>query len=182
MLFEASDDDLMRSVQRGDSAAFGRLLERHTRCVFGTSMRYLGGNRARAEDITQEVWMTVLAKCEFYKPEGKFRAWLLTVTRNAALMEIRRSSRFSELDEEKQIPDSEPAADSLFSAAEDRGRIQKEIDALDTGERTALLLWLGGDLSYEEIAAEMTVSLATARSLIFRAKQRIKRNLGGGTP
>jgi len=171
-----SDDDLMSAVQRGDQSAFAKLVRRHGGAVFGMTMRLFSGNRARAEDVTQETWMKILEKCDSYQPQGHFRAWLMTIARNQALSELRKSARFTDTEED---PGEAVAVEfDLDAYLTDRASVVKMralMDALPDGQRTALVLWLDGERSYEEISQEMGESLANVKNLIFRAKAAIQK-------
>lgn len=178
MLFEASDDELMERVQKGDRAAYASLLKRHGSAVYGATMRLLSGNRAKADDITQEVWLKVLEKCHLYKPNGHFRAWLMTVARNEALGELRRNVRFTDSEESlEETPDTSFNVEAAIDDNKVSGKVKALIDELPDAQRAALVLWLGGDVSYEQIAAEMHISLANVKNHIHRAKASLKAKL-----
>lgn len=178
MPFEASDDELMERVQKGDRAAYAALLKRHGSAVYGATMRLLSGNRAKADDITQEVWLKVLEKCHLYKPNGHFRAWLMTVARNQALMELRRNTRFSDSEESlEEAPDVSFDVEAALDDEQVKGKVKALIDGLPDAQRAALVLWLGGEVSYEEIAAEMGLTLGAVKTHIHRAKASLKAKL-----
>ena len=176
---QSSDDDLMRLVQKGDQAAFKQLMEKHLNAVFGLCMRLTGGNKASAQDFSQDAWLAVLAKCEKYQFENHFKAWLMTITRNLVISEFRRNSRteLMEAEEEEALVSAEDQ-EAEFLEAEDRARVQKFLDELPGPQRIALVSWLSGNVSYEQIAAEMEIGVGAVKSLIFRAKQDLKAKVG----
>src|SRR5687768_1258748 len=84
----------MKEIARGSQKAFAELFERHSKKVLGYAKRLLGGDMELAEDISQSVWMKVVAAAPEYQGRGEFIAWLYTIIRNTALSEIRDRSRW----------------------------------------------------------------------------------------
>src|SRR3954462_10089952 len=86
-----ADEDLMGLVQRGDATAFEAIYDRHGSAAFSLAYR-IAGNRAAAEDIVQEAFLSVWRSSVRYKPErGNLRSWLLSVVHNRAIDSLRRS-------------------------------------------------------------------------------------------
>jgi RNA polymerase sigma-70 factor (ECF subfamily) len=86
-----ADEDLMRLVQRGDARAFEAIYDRHGSAAFSLAYR-IAGNRAAAEDIVQEAFLSVWRSSVRYQPErGNLRSWLLSVVHNRAIDFLRRS-------------------------------------------------------------------------------------------
>ena len=80
---EPSDLDLIGQAQKGDSAAFGRLVERHYDFVYRVAWRW-SGRKADAEDIAQEVCARLGRAIRTYRGGGAFTTWLYAMTMNAA--------------------------------------------------------------------------------------------------
>ena len=91
MRMTTSDEDLARAAAGGDRAAFGLLLERHYDRVFGLAFR-LTGQRANAEDLTQDVCLALPAKLAGFRGEARFTTWLYRVVVNAAHDARRRAA------------------------------------------------------------------------------------------
>ena len=89
-------DELMTKVAAGDNGAFLRLYEETRRGVYAFAYSYLG-NRADAEDIAQEVYLSVKRKAYLYRPGTDARAWLFQVAKNLCLDELRRRKRCGSL-------------------------------------------------------------------------------------
>jgi RNA polymerase sigma-70 factor, ECF subfamily len=83
MLMETADETLATAAATGDRAAFGILLERHYDRVFGLAFR-LTGNRAEAEDLTQDICAALPVKLRGWRGDARFSTWLYRVTVNAA--------------------------------------------------------------------------------------------------
>lgn len=168
----------MAEIAAGRQAAFRELFDRHGSLVLGYCRRMLGDIH-RAEDVAQEAWMKIIRASAGYKAEGKFRAWLLTIARTSCLSELRGQRDFTEIDQtiESQIPD--PGKDSFEAIASRQSvtRLKKEIDALPANQRAVLVMWMSNDLSYEEIASELAISVASVKSLLFRARQNLEKSV-----
>ena len=101
-------DELMTKVAAGDNGAFLRLYEETRRGVYAFAYSYLG-NRADAEDLAQEVYLSVKRKAYLYRPGTDARAWLFQVAKNLCLDELRRRKRRAHpLDGVQKRPDRLP--------------------------------------------------------------------------
>lgn len=158
--------------------------------VFSTAYRLLA-DRAEAEDISQEVFLKAYTHFDDLQTSKAVGGWLKTVTRNLCLSFLtRRRSRwklFSEFDSDDdehagQFEDklSEPETTSRELDATDRRELlSAELDKLPVPQRVALVLYHFHEMSYEEIAAELQVSLSKVKIDIHRARQTLRRRLEG---
>ncbi|MGA4577614.1 RNA polymerase sigma factor [Limisphaera sp. VF-2] len=182
-----ADADLMLRVKRGDREAFETLLQRHAPAVLNLVTRTLQ-DPVEAEDITQAVFVQVWKSAHRYEPTAPFRTWLFTIARNLCLNELRRRARHPAEPLEPPSAESEapqrtlpdlhaaPPTEALLQA-ELEEKIEEAIAALPENQRTALLLCRQGDWSYEEIAQVLGCSISATKSLIFRARETLKRRL-----
>ncbi len=183
-----SDWDLMRRTAEGDMAAFKQLVERHQRGVINLAHRFLD-NREEAEDAAQEVFLRVLKAASKYRPEAMFTTWLYRIAANMCLNELRRRKRVQEVslessdqyDEKRSgagIVAPEETRPDMNMEREERNRIiQESLDTLPPNQRMAVILRRFEDLSYEEIAEVLHVSVSSVESLLFRAKQTLRKKL-----
>ena len=191
---ELTDHQLMEAVAQGDEAAFRTLMERHQRLVYGTVLRMLG-DPFEAEDVAQRVFLRVWQAAPRYRPEAKFNTWLLTIVRHLVFNESRRLSRLRTHETKAfHSPDAEgetgpsPEPDLFDPAQRDPSRLlaDKEFQAkldhalslLPENQRLALLLKAHEDLSYDEIAVILGITLGATKSLLFRARDALKQHLG----
>lgn len=160
---------LVLRCQAGDESAFARLLE-----LFGDrTLRYLHGLVGDdAEDVQQEVWLSVYKHLRTLGDPFAFRTWLFRLTRHRAIDFLRSMKReralFDDVDVEATIaPDEDdeppPNVDALEGA----------LAAIPPPQREVLLLKYRDDLSYEEIALVVGVAVGTVRSRIHHAKKRL---------
>lgn len=185
MIFNKSDDELMKLIAGGSEPAFRQLFDRHASRVLGLCCRFFG-DRSRGEDMTQEVWMKVLRAASSYRGEGKFVSWLMTVARTTCLSALRSESNQRKT-EYLDAVDSEPvdtereSIEDVMVRSNSVAEIKAKIDALPQGQRVVLTLWMAGDVSYEDISRELGMTVSSIKSLLFRAKQNLEKELRMGT-
>lgn len=174
----------MRLIAGGDTTAFEQLIERHQTLVAGTVARMLGSN-SDVEDIAQQVFIRVWKSAGRYVARAKFTTWLLKITRNLVFNEMRRAKRHPHLPvqiepeaEEMPLKDEAMATpDATLLQAELQAEIEKAIMLLPDTQRMALVLRRYEELSYEEIAAVLDLSVPAVKSLLFRARTELRERL-----
>jgi len=184
-----SDPDaaLMLRVQRGDRAAFTELVEKYQKPIYNFILRTVRDD-TEAEDLAQTTFVQVWKSAARYQVSARFSTWIYTIARNLCLNEIRRRSRRpadsldgSQADEEQGAPQFEdrtaqqPAEELLQRELE--LKLAEALGDLPENQRTAIVLCQQQELSYEEIAAVLGVSLAATKSLIFRGRETLKTRL-----
>ena len=183
---DAEDVRLMHLVAGGDTSAFEKLVERHQGLVAGTVARMLGSN-SDVEDITQQVFIRVWRSAGRYVARAKFTTWLLKITRNLVFNEMRRTKRHPHLPvqidpEAEELPlkdETTETPDATLLQAELQQAIESAIMQLPETQRMALVLRRYEDLSYDEIAEILELSLPAVKSLLFRARTELRERLKG---
>ena len=180
------DFSLMERIGAGDHAAFRELVERHQHAVIGTVAKMLG-NASEAEDIAQQVFLRIWKNAKRYRPDAKFTTYLYTITRNLVFNETRRKSRKKEVSSDEReensnqlieaSPDRQPDAELL--QAELQKAVDDAIAALPETQRMAVVLRRYEQLSYEEIAVVLELSVSAVKSLLFRARTTLRESLSG---
>lgn len=180
----ALDFALMARVAEGDHAAFRQLVERHQNAVTGTVAKMLG-NAAESEDIAQQVFLRIWRNAKRYRPDAKFTTYLFTITRNLVYNETRRRSRKKEVSSDEReensnltveaSPDRQPDAQLL--QAELQHKVDEAIASLPETQRMAVVLRRYEQLSYEEIAVVLKLSVSAVKSLLFRARTSLREAL-----
>jgi len=181
---DAEDVRLMQLVSGGDTKAFEGLIERHQSLVAGTVARMLGSN-SDVEDIAQQVFIRVWKSARRYVPRAKFTTWLLKITRNLVFNELRRSKRhaFVPLQSEpgaEEFPlkdEKNPAPDASLLETELQQAIEDAIMQLPESQRMALILRRYEQLSYEQIAEILDLSVPAIKSVLFRARTELRSRL-----
>ena len=177
--FGDPDIELMLRFQKGDGAAFETLVRKHTRGVLNLVYRYIG-DASRAEDVAQDIFVKVYRARMKYEPKAKFSTWLYRIAVNHCLNEIR--SRKSQPAVAAPVNDllEEPAGehpDSRLSRQELQRAVKAAIDALPENQRMAVILARYEEMSYDEIAETLGLSLEAVKSVLFRAKENLKQAL-----
>ena len=177
---------LMERIGAGDHEAFRELVERHQHAVIGTVAKMLW-NASESEDIAQQVFLRIWRNAKRYRPDAKFTTYLFTITRNLVFNESRRKSRKKEVssDEREETsqqvtaanPDRQPDAELL--QAELQSAVDAAIAALPEAQRMAVVLRRYEQLSYEEIAKVLGLSVSAVKSLLFRARTALREALSG---
>jgi RNA polymerase sigma-70 factor, ECF subfamily len=181
---DAEDVRLMRLVARGDSSAFEKVIERHQSLVAGTVARMLGSN-SDVEDIAQQVFIRVWKSARRYVPRAKFTTWLLKITRNLVFNEMRRARRRAQVPLQsepgaEEIPlkdETNPAPDASLLEDELKRAIEQAIMQLPESQRMALILRRYEQLSYEQIAEVLDLSVPAVKSVLFRARTELRSQL-----
>src|SRR5438105_5637179 len=181
---DAEDVRLMGLVGNGDTIAFEQLVERHQALVAGTIARMLGSN-SDVEDIAQQVFIRVWKSASRYVARAKFTTWLLKITRNLVFNEMRRAKRHPHVPmqiepEADEIPLKDEATatpDAILLEAELQAAIEKAITLLPETQRMPIVLRRYEELSYEEIADVLDLSVPAVKSLLFRARTELRERL-----
>ena len=140
--------------------------------VFRFAWRLTRSSEA-AEDITQEVFVSLLSRRGAYDPgRGSLRSFLLGAVRNLAHKRWRSEKRWQELDEEQFV--AEPIAPDYGEIAEIVG---KAVHALPALQREVLILSEYEELSLEEIARVVDSQIGTVKSRLHRARENLRRML-----
>ncbi len=141
--------------------------------VFNYVMR-LVGDRALAEDLTQEVFIRVFQGLPKFSLRSKFTTWLFQVTKNRVLDELRASERRPRA--LVAIDDAPPleVVDAPVEQVETIAALWVAVDELSTDLKMALLLRDVVGLSYNEIADSLDTTLATVKWRIFKAREEVQ--------
>lgn len=182
---------LLRRLRDRDERAFRELIDEHRDRVFNITFRMLG-NRAEAEDVAQEVFITVFKTIDSFREESKFSTWLYRVTVNHCKNRIKYLARRhdqsrDELDETTTASDGvngtpvsgpRPAApDRALEGAQMEKLLQEAIAKLEDDHRIVVVLRDIEDLSIEEICEITNLPDGTVKSRLHRARLELRKKL-----
>jgi RNA polymerase sigma-70 factor (ECF subfamily) len=182
---EQTDEELMSRFSGGDMPALEGIFTRYKKPVFNFAFRFLA-NRAEAEDVASDVFLTVVSGRYQYSPNAKFSTWLFTVTRNACISRIRSGKKMfslwfkTEQGEEEQLDVADPSLsrpDDALLKEEQSVFLEKALAHLPLGQREAIILKEFQNMRYEEIAKVLNCSLSNVKILIFRGRENLRREL-----
>lgn len=168
------DEQLLVLVLRRDAAALQQLYQRHSNAVYSLA-QYILRESAVAEELTQEIFLTVWNKAEQYHAEhARFRTWLLSITRNRAIDQLRQRRRrinpaFS-LDDESVGTDHVPLTEPIDTQRE----LHLLLRHLPPEQRLAIELCYFEGYTHEEIAAGLKIPLGTLKSRILLGLKKLR--------
>ena len=169
-------DDCMIAVARGrDRGAFGLLFNHFAPRLKGYFMRQ-GMDRAAAEELAQEVMLTVWRRGETYDPaQAGVSTWIFTIARNKRIDSLRRERR-PEIDpsDPALVPDPPVRIDDAFETAEAGDRLRRVLGTLPQEQAELLRLSFFEDKSHAVIAAQLKLPLGTVKSKIRVALLRLR--------
>jgi len=179
---------LLRRLRDRDERAFRELIDSHRDRVFNITYRMLG-HRAEAEDVAQEVFITVFKTIDAFREESKFSTWLYRVTVNHCKNRIkylarRRDRDRDELDETSTetngaagAPIGHAPPDRALEGAQLEVLLQEAIANLDDDHRIVVVLRDIEDLSIEEICEITGLPDGTVKSRLHRARLVLRKRL-----
>jgi len=160
------------------------VVREHASRVYRLAFR-LSGNRADAEDLTQETFVRVFKSLAEYTP-GTFEGWLHRITTNLFLDMVRRRQRirFDALPEDAgdRLAPPESGPETTYDEMHLDPEIQRALDELPADFRVAVVLCDLEQLSYEEIAATLGIKVGTVRSRIHRGRVLLRQALAHRAP
>lgn len=182
-----SDEVLMRLFQGGDEEAFKTLFDRYSARLINFAHRSFH-NREEAEDVAQETLLRVYRGKDRYDASRPFRPWLYSIIARLVSNRLRDKKRHpcvsldyqtedgngsvepSELIEKRRVEDS-------CEKKEVADVVRQAFERLPENQRLAVTLAKYEEMPYHDIARIMEISLSAVESLLFRARQSLKKNL-----
>ena len=184
-----TDGAAIQRVLAGDGDGFQTLVERYSHALFRLAYR-MTGNEADADDVVQETFMRAYRSLANYDGRAAFTTWLYRIAANYPLDRLSASKRRAEilhpLDQKPEGDDdtrawqpasTDPGPDRLLLSTEIQARLAAAMEDLTPQERTAFTLRHFEDLSIDEIGAALQLGSNATRNSIFRAVQKLRRNL-----
>jgi len=174
---------LVLAAKSGDGLAFEILIERYQRRILAIARR-ITRTREDAEDIVQQSFQKAFVHLHKFKGKSSFSTWLTRIAINEALMLLRRGRGLREVsiddlsgNEETalglEMPDSRAGPESAFLQGERNRILSDAMDKLTPGIRTAIELRELGELSIEEAARVMGVSVAAVKGRLFHGRRKL---------
>jgi len=164
-------------ISSGDRTALQTVYRLTSAKLFGVCLRILG-TRSEAEDVLQEVYVTVWRKAaDFDAGRASPMTWLIAIARNRSIDRLRASGQsrnMDPIDAAADVADSAESAESALAGAEQHVRLHGCLDGLAGHERAALRGAFFDGNTYEELAGRMKVPLGTMKSWIRRAMIKLK--------
>lgn len=173
-----TDEAAAKAVQRGDTAAFGTLMERYGQKMSRYARRFLFGYED-AEDQVQEVFLKAYANIRSFDPERKFSSWLYRIAHNEFINAIKKRGRepLSFLDPDTLLPHpvTKERTDAGALAGETRALLDRGLAKLDPKYREPLILFYDEEMDYKEIADILHIPVATVGVRLNRGRAALKK-------
>jgi len=182
-VFKIEDDErLVAKAQEGDLFSFDHLVKKYQKKIYFLAYRMMKNHDA-ADDIAQETFINAYSSIKSFKLGYSFYTWLYRICMNLSINHLRRQkfvipeSHFEEETSplEKETTTEDPL--SLLVQKERERKIEQAIDSLSPKYKAVFILKVYEDLSYEEIAQTLKISLGTVMSRLFRAREKLQKLL-----
>lgn len=177
---------LIKQAKQGDMEAFHELVESSKLNVYRLAFDMLR-NRHDAEDVSQDVFLQAYRSLDKFRGDAKWSTWLYRITVNTCL-DRNKSAMRKALDYREDIGSDGPTEisrqphdavlpDRSAESTLIQGHVERALGCLSTQERTVFVLRHYHDLSLKQIAESLSVAEGTVKSYLFRAVQRLQREL-----
>lgn len=164
------------AAQRGDKAAFGKIVAQYHRLVISVTYR-LCHDAELADDVAQDTFLRAWQRLPAFRPErdGSLRAWLCRIAHNRTIDHLRRRKPHDAI--EPDVATDAPGPLHQLIARETSAEVQAAIQRLPETSRTALILREYEEFSYAEIAAALDIPIGTVMSRLYHARRRLAQDL-----
>jgi RNA polymerase sigma-70 factor, ECF subfamily len=169
---------LVASVQRGEMAAFQELVEKYKQKVYYMALD-MTGNHHDAEDLSQEVFMKVYSSIKDFRGDAKLSSWMYRIAMNTCIDKTRRKRlKLVELDDKvHEKPTASGNPEKALQALSTQEQIDKALQKLPPRQRSIFVMRHYNDLMLREIAESLGISEGTVKAQLFRAVQRLQKEL-----
>jgi len=177
---------LVAAAKKGDATAFEELVSRYEDKIFRLT-KNITGNREDAEDAMQDAFLKAYSHLQGFHGDSRFYTWLVRIAANESLMRLRkrRPNQFS-LDEpvegdadlmSRELEDWGPSPEQGYAQAELQDILAEVIDKLEPESRIVLVLRDLEELSTQEAAEALGISMAAVKSRLLRARLKLREKL-----
>jgi RNA polymerase sigma-70 factor, ECF subfamily len=182
---EENDHSIIRAVLSGDKEAYGALVVRHSYTIFRVAFR-ITGDQGDAEDVVQETFLRAYLKLQSFESRSKFATWIYRIAVNYALnlrnkrqpeAAFQIAAEADGAQDQVQVADTAASPERLLHSQEIEALQARAMQKLTATERTAFVLRHMEACTTEEIAATLRIAPNAAKQAVFRAVQKLRRDL-----
>ena len=158
-------------IDRGDQRAFATLYDRHTPALYGLALKLAAGDRAAADEVTQDAWIRASDRFARFEWRSELRTWLSGFVVNCAREVVRPQHNTVTLAEDDlELGTDDPEIAGTF----ERLDLERGLAALPAGYREVLVLHDVEGYRHDEIAGQLGISVGTSKSQLFHARRRVR--------
>ena len=186
---KTEEEQLVRDLQAGKSEVFDKLATLYQKKIYALSFN-LTRNAMDAEDVVQEVLLTLFKKIHTFQGRSAFSSWVYRITVNTAYMKLRSKKKEKSISieelyptfsgagfQQEKIQDWSEHTESLLFANETRETIRKAVDLLPDKEKVVFLLRDVEGLSTEEVSEVLELTIPAVKSRLHRARLFLRKKL-----
>ena len=167
-------DLLLQKLAEGDMDALRELYERVSSAVYTFALSVVQ-NPTTAEDVMQDAFVNIAQNANKYVSQGKPMAWIMTITKNIALMKLKRmDNRNSSLEDYMDVAKTDD-----FAQSDRRLMLRKALSELKDEDRQIVILHAMTGMKHREIAEIMKIPLPTVLTKYKRSLEKMRRTIGG---
>ncbi|MEE9258089.1 MAG: sigma-70 family RNA polymerase sigma factor [Nitrospinaceae bacterium] len=185
------EEELVRKLQEGNFEFFEELAQLYQKKIYALSFN-LTRNPMDAQDVTQEVLLTLFKKINTFQGKSAFSSWVYRITLNATYMKLRSKKKEQSISLDDLLPsyngagfhqdkiqDWSESTESLLFTKETRSVIQKAVDQLPDKEKVVFLLRDVEGLSTERVSEILDLTIPAVKSRLHRARLFLRKKLSG---
>lgn len=183
MLQPDSDNLLIQRVLGGETDAFGMLVLRWERHIYGLTLRMLGHSED-ARDATQETFISAYTNLKHFRGDAKFSSWIYRIALNVCHSRLRRRSRRGDvsLDEQFEAVGFEPASPQASIEEQMLGdqvsiHVRRALGAIPAEMRQVIVMKEYQDLKFHEIAEILDIPLSTVKTRMYTGLKELRKRL-----
>jgi len=168
------EHELVERCRQGNETAFRELVELYKGLVFGLIARSIA-NRARSEELAQDVFLKVHKGLPYFRGEAKLSTWIYRIVVNVLSQERPELATVSLDDDDERRPKREPATDDRsFGDLVMKDRLQKAIERLPIQYQVLVNGHYMKGMRYEDLAAALDLPIGTVKTHLHRAKRQLR--------
>ena len=183
-----TEEVLVAAANSGDEQAFETLVKRHQKRILAIAVRYTR-TRHDAEDVSQQTFQKAFVYLHKFERKSSFSTWLTRIAINQALMFLRRGRAQREISIDENcidaegvasrpgIPDADPDPEISYLQQEEARLLSAALEKLRPGLRRAIELREFAELSTEETARRMGLSVAAVKARLFHGRRQLRKAL-----
>jgi RNA polymerase sigma-70 factor (ECF subfamily) len=182
---DLTDDQIIERTLAGEAEAFGILVRRWERSIYGLALRMLGRDED-ARDVCQETFLAAFRNLRKFRGDAKFSSWLFRIALNACHSHLRQQTAQPEqsLDQEdesgRRFEPADPGAENLGDALQHEQRValvRRAIQGLPAEMRQVIVMKEYEELTFAEIAEVLQIPVSTVKSRLYTGLKQLRARL-----